>query len=157
MAKAASESINWEEGLIIKTFGLTRVYEGFPHLDAWLTVDNDLDAADIQLLEKLRQRLLKNIRTWNEETLKMKAIAFLLDKVDFDTNEIEGLFDVTFKGIIQDIKQIVTIDYTVCACTLDFIEQPYFYWHQYKKHKPTQDPFVQVLLAPFQKNRKCAC
>jgi hypothetical protein len=147
MAKATSESINWVEGLIIKTFGLTRVYEGFPLLDTWLTVDNDLDAADIQLLEKWRQKLLKNIRTWNEETLKMKAIAFLLDKVDFDTNEMEGLFDVTVKGIIQDTKQTVTIDYAVCKCTLDFIEQPYFYWHQYKKHKPTQDPFVQVLLA----------
>jgi hypothetical protein len=41
-------------------------------------------------------------------------------------NWIEGLFDVTVKGFIQNTKQAVTIDYAVCKCTLDFIEQPYF-------------------------------
>ena len=147
MAKATSESINWVEGLIAKTFGLKNVLDGFPLLDAWLKVDNDLDAATIEELEKRRLRLRKRVNGWNEETLKMKFIAFILDMVDYDTDDLEGVFDAELKGTVQGKQLSVVADYALCSYTFDFKEQPYFYFHEYKPRKKTKDPFAQLLLA----------
>ncbi len=147
MAKGTSETVNWEEGLIIKTFGLTKIFEGYPLLDAWLTVENDLDAADIQLLEKRRHKLVRSMSGWNEETLKMKFIALLLDMVEYDSDIFEGTFDAELKGVVQGKRLSVVADYAVSKSTFGFKEQPYFYFHEYKPRKRANDPFAQLLLA----------
>ncbi len=147
MAKAASESINWIEGLIVKTFGLKNVLDGFPLLDEWLSVENDLDEPTIQELEKRRLVLRKRVNSWNEETLKMKFIAFILDMVNYDTDEIEGVFDAELKGVVQGRKLSVVADYALCSYTFDLKEQPYFYFHEYKPRKKSKDPIAQLLLA----------
>lgn len=147
MAKASSESINWIEGLIAKTFGLSSVLDGFPLLDAWLTVENDLDSKTIEELEKRRLTLRKRVNGWNEETLKMKFIAFILDMVNYDTDDLEGVFDAELKGIVQGKHLYVVADYALCSYTFDLKEQPYFYFHEYKPRKKSKDPFAQLLLA----------
>ena len=147
MAKATSESINWIEGLIVKTFGLKNVLDGFPLLDAWLTVENDLDAPTIKELEKRRLTLRKRVNSWNEETLKMKFIAFILDMVDYDTDDLEGVFDAELKGTVQGQKLSVIADYALCSYTFDLKEQPYFYFHEYKPRKKSKDPIAQLLVA----------
>jgi hypothetical protein len=147
MAKATSESINWIEGLIIKTFGLTKILEGFPLLDAWLTVSGNLPAEETQRLEKWRLKLLKNVGTWNEETLKMKFIANIIELVDYDTDEFEGTFDAEMKGVVQGQKLSVIADYALAKATLDYMETPYFYFHEYKPRKRAKDPIAQLLLA----------
>lgn len=147
MAKAISETINWTEGLIVKTFGLSNVLDGFQLLDKWLTVDNDLDTQTIEELEKLRLKLRKRINGWNEETLKMKFIAFILNMVDYDTDDLEGVFDAELKGVVQGKNLSVVADYALCSYTFDLKEQPYFYFHEYKPRKKSKDPFAQLLLA----------
>ena len=122
MAKSVSEKINWIEGLIIKTFGLNKITEGFPVLDEWLKVENNLTVEDIQALEKLRLKLLKSVSSWNEETLKMKFISPLLIMVDYDTNGFEGLFDLEIKGVVQNEKLHVIADYTLAKVFYDLIE-----------------------------------
>jgi hypothetical protein len=147
MAKATSESVNWTEGLIVKTFGLTNFLDGFPLLDAWLSVENDLDSATIAELEKLRLRLRKKVNGWNEETLKMKFIAFILNMVDYDTDELEGIFDAEMKGVVKGQRLSVVADYALAKTTFDFKEQPYFYFHEYKPRKQAKDPVAQLLIA----------
>lgn len=147
MAKVTSESINWIEGLIIKTFGLTKIVEGFPLLDAWLTVSGELPTEEVQRLEKWRLKLLKNAGTWNEETLKMKFIANIIELVDYDTDEFEGTFDAEMKGVVQGQKLSVIADYALAKATLDYMETPYFYFHEYKPRKRAKDPIAQLLLA----------
>jgi hypothetical protein len=147
MAKASSEAINWTEGLIAKTFGLKNVLDDFPLLTQWLTVTNDLDNTTIEELEKLRLRLRKRVNGWNEETLKMKFIAFILDLVDYDTDDLEGVFDAELKGTVQGQKLAVIADYALCSYTFDLKEQPYFYFHEYKPRKKTKDPIAQLLVA----------
>ena len=147
MAKSSSESVNWTEGLILKTFGLNRILEGYPLLKEWLTVVNNLVAEDIQELEKRRFKLLKSINGWNEETLKMKFIAFILDMADYDTDDFEGVFEAELKGLVQGHKLSVVADYALAKVTLDLIEQPYFYFHEYKPRKKSKDPIAQVLVA----------
>ena len=147
MVKTTSESINWIEGLIIKTFGLTKILEDFPLLDAWLTVSGSLPAEETQRLEKWRLKLLKNAGTWNEGTLKMKFIANIIELVDYDTDEFEGTFDAEMKGVVQGQKLSVVADYALAKATLDYMETPYFYFHEYKPRKRAKDPIAQLLLA----------
>ncbi len=147
MAKETSESIHWIEGLIIKTFGLTKILEGFPILDAWLDVSGNLPAEETQRLEKWRLKLLKNVGIWNEETLKMKFIANIIELVDYDTDEYEGTFDAEMKGVVQGQKLSVIADYALAKATLDYMETPYFYFHEYKPRKRAKDPIAQLLLA----------
>lgn len=147
MAKSISESITWTEGLILKTFGLNRILEGYPLLQAWLTVEDNLTTEDIQQLEKRRMKLIKSVNGWNEETLKMKFIAFILDMVDYDTDDFEGVFEAELKGVVQGHKLSVVADYALAKVTLDIIEQPYFYFHEYKPRKKSKDPIAQVLVA----------
>ena len=154
MARATSESINWEVGLIAKTFGLKNVLDGFPLLDAWLTVENDLDSKTIEELEKLRFKLRKRVNSWNEETLKMKFIAFILNMVDYDTDDLEGVFDAELKGIVQGKHLSVIADYALCSYTFDFKDQPYFYFHEYKPRKKAKDPIAQLLLAIDRKSTR---
>ncbi len=147
MAKSASEKINWIEGLIVKTFGLTRVYENFTILEEWLTVTNNLTTSDVAELEYRRQQLIRRVNSWNEETLKMRFIAFLLDMVRYDETDFEGVFDVELTGVVQNEKLHVIADYTLAKVTIDLIEQPYFYFHEYKQSKKSKDPVAQILLA----------
>jgi hypothetical protein len=147
MAKVTSESINWTEGLIVKTFGLNKTYENFTLLDEWLKVSNNLTQKDIEELEYRRWQLLKKVNSWNEETLKMKFIAFILDMVRYDTDELEGIFDAEMKGIVKGQKLSVVADYALAKTTFDFKEQPYFYFHEYKPRKQAKDPVAQLLLA----------
>ncbi len=157
MAKSASEKINWIEGLIVETFGLTRIYENFPKLDEWLLVSNDLSSKDIEELEYRRNQLIRRVNSWNEETLKMRFIAFILDMIRYDDTPYEGIFDAELKGIVQNEKLQVVADYTLAKMTIDFIKLPYFYFHEYKQSKKTKDPIAQILLAMLiaqEKNNK---
>jgi hypothetical protein len=147
MAKATSEPIIWIEGQIIKTFGLKRVYENFPLLDNWLIVTNDLSQKDIEELEYRRWQLVRKASAWNEETLKMKFIAFILDLVRYDSDTLEGIFDAELKGTVKGQKLSIIADYALATTTYDLIEAPYFYFHEYKPRKKAKDPIAQLLLA----------
>ncbi len=147
MAKKATAPVNWIEGLIVKTFGLTRVFEEFPLLENWMKVTNDLSKKDIEELEYRRWQLVRKVNSWNEETLKMKFIAFILDLVRYDTDELEGIFDAELKGIVKGQRLSVVADYALSKVTFDLREQPYFYFHEYKPRKKSKDPFAQLLLA----------
>ncbi len=147
MAKSASESISWTTGLVVKTFALTRVNEGFDLLEDWLKVENDLNEVELVELERLRKKLMPRINAWNEETLKMKFIAFILDLVDYDIVPFEGLFETEMSAIVEGKSLKVITDFTVAKVTEDLVEQPYFYFHEYKPRKKSKDPIAQVLLA----------
>ncbi len=147
MAKSKSEKINWIEGLIVKTFGLNRIFGNFLLLNEWLNVVNNLTTSDIEELEYRRNQLERNINLWNEETLKMNFIAFILDLIRYDDTPFKGIFDAELQGIVENEKLHVIADYTLAKVTIDLIEQPYFYFHEYKQSKKTKDPIAQILLA----------
>lgn len=143
MAKA----ISWTHGLIKKTFALQKIDEGYPLLEDWLTTTNDLTALEIEMLEKRRKKLLRNVNGWNEETLKMKFIAFILDMADYDIDPFQGIFEAEMSAVVQGYPLKVIADFTVATVIEDLIEYPYFYFHEYKQKKNAKDPIGQVLLA----------
>jgi hypothetical protein len=145
---AKKDSIQWTHGLVTKTFGLHRIYEGYPLLDEWLTVNNhEMSDIDKELLEIRRQKLLRHVNAWNVETLKMKFIAFVLDMADYDVGNFQGIFEAEMSASVHDHALKVIADFTVATVIEDLIEKPYFYFHEYKQKKNAKDPIAQVLVA----------
>ena len=140
-------AINWTEGLVMKTFDLERVYDGFPLLDSWMTVENNLTEMDITMLEYRRSQLERNVNGWNEETLKMKFIAFIIDMAQYDTLKFQGFFEAEMSGVLKGRFIKVITDFMVAQYIADLIERPFFYFHEYKPKKKSKDPIAQVLLA----------
>ena len=144
---AREKSIVWTHGLIRKTFALQKIEEGYPLLDDWTNTTNNLTELEIEMLEKRRKKLLQNVNGWNEETLKMKFIAFILDMADYDIGQFQGIFEAEMSAVVQGYSLKVITDFTVATVIEDLIEYPYFYFHEYKQKKNTKDPIAQVLLA----------
>lgn len=144
---AKDKSIVWTHGLIKKTFALQKIDEGYPLLEEWLSVTNNLTAEELDMLEKRRKKLLTNVSGWNEETLKMKFIAFILDMADYDNEPFQGIFEAEMSAVVQGHALKVITDFTVATVIEDLIEYPYFYFHEYKQKKNAKDPIAQVLLA----------
>ena len=142
-----AKSIVWTHGLIRKTFALQKIEEGYPLLEDWVLVTNNLTEVDLEMLEKRRKTLLKNVNCWNVETLKMKFIAFILDMADYDVGQFQGIFEAEMAAIVQGHSLKVITDFTVATVIEDLIEYPYFYFHEYKQKKNSKDPIAQVLLA----------
>ena len=142
------EKTDWTVGLLTKTFKLSKVLENYALLDEWLTVENDLSDRDKAELERIRLPLLKNFNNWNEETLKMKFIALLLDLVNYDEiGDFQTLFDSEIKGFVDNVELKCIADFTVAKTIEDLIENPYFYFHEYKRKKnKADDPIAQVLI-----------
>lgn len=142
------EKIDWTVGLLTKTFKLSKVLENDPSLNEWLTVKNNLNASEKAALERIRLPLLKNFNNWNEETLKMKFIALLLDLVNYDSiGNFQTLFDAEVRGFVDKIELKCIADFTVAKTIEDLIESPYFYFHEYKRKKnKADDPIAQVLI-----------
>jgi hypothetical protein len=145
---AKSTAINWTTGRIAQVFKLNRVYYNFPLLEDWLKVENTLTETDITMLDYRRDNLLRRVNSWNEETLKMKFIAFILDMVQYDSATWEGIFETEMSATIDGHSLKVITDFTVAKVFEDLIERPYFYFHEYKAaKKKSKDPIAQVLLA----------
>jgi hypothetical protein len=142
------EKIDWTIGLLTKQFKLSKVLENYALLDNWLEVEDDLNESDKAALQRIRLPLLKNFNTWNEETLKMKFIALLLDLVNYDeVGDFQTLFDAEIKGVVDNIELKCIADFTVARTIEDLIENPCFYFHEYKRKKnKADDPIVQVLI-----------
>ena len=145
MAKA--KAIVWTTGLVVKTFNLDHIYRGFHLLEDVMTVENDLTVMDIEMLDYRREQLTRNVNGWNEETLKMKFIAFILDMARYDVGKLQGVFETEMSAIVQGHSLKVVTDFTVAKVIEDYIDKPYFYFHEYKQKKNAKDPAAQILLA----------
>ena len=134
--------------MVAKTFGLTFQPENNTLLAEWMTVQDTISQNEKAALEELRQNLRLHVNAWNEETLKMKFIAFLLGMVKYDTPDIQSIFDAELSAKVEGRSIKVITDFLLAKASFDVVEAPYFYFHQYKrKKKNADDPVAQVLLA----------
>lgn len=140
-------SIKWTEGLLQERFRLTRVFEPTDRLQTWLTVDDNLSDADLQRVNELSQRLFRHVSYWNEETLKMRFIAPLLEMVDYEIGNVQTFFEAELRDQVDGQSLKIIVDFVVASAKADLIKAPYFCFHEYKREKQPEDPTAQVLLA----------
>ncbi len=84
------KKIQWNEGLVMFTFGLTRLNtRDMALLVDWQNTNEDLNDIDLQYLEKLRSRDESEIDAWNEEELKMRYLSFIVDFANYTNKDHE--------------------------------------------------------------------
>ena len=99
-----------------------------------------------KLLKRLQRKLELFVRGWNEQELREKVIAHLVEAVDFDMYDIEiGSFSeremkAVYKGNIIQGK----VEWMV-ANGLFEPQRPFFFIHEYKREKHNSDPVGQLL------------
>ena len=147
----AAKKFQWNEGLVMDTFGLNRLrYEEVPLLTDWISAKVDLSDIDMVFLEKLRNKAELKIDSWNEEELKMNYISFIVEFADYndEDSEYNTYFERPVIAEVAGHKINIIVDFMIAQGVRDYVKKPYFCFHEYKREKKyNDDPIAQVLLA----------
>lgn len=143
--KKTFEHCLWEE--LTKWFGLERL-KAFAPLESLLQITNNLNETVGKSLEQLNGLLIDNFMDWNEDELKMQFISPLLFLVNYhDSPKYHPFSQRTLKMQTPEIELSGTIDWML-ATGKQIPTKPFFFLHEYKKEKGTDnDPVGQVLAA----------
>ncbi len=123
--------------------------------DEWFGAGYDLTNEEIDFLEKLIKKHKLYLPHYAEEDLKMKFIAFVLDKVNF--LEI-GVLDWYEAGITAEVNGIELkgfVDYVVAKGNKD-PQRPYFFIQEFKHteaNKDVEDQLLAELVAAINLNK----
>ena len=147
----SAKKIQWNEGLVMHTFGLKKVYaEEMPILTDWISANEDLSDIDTKNLERLRKRAEYEIEAWNEEELKMRYLSFIVDFANYveKDREYRVYNERPINAEVEGHKINVIVDLMIAKGVRDYVQNPYFCFHEYKREKKyNDDPIAQVLLA----------
>lgn len=147
----ATKKFQWNEGLVMDTFGLSRLNsQAMPLLTDWLMTNEDLSDIDPHYLEKLRSRAEAEVDAWNEEELKMRYLSFIVDFANYTEKDREYriYFERPISAEVEGHKINVVVDFMIAQGVRDYVKKPYFCFHEYKREKKYNDaPIAQVLLA----------
>ncbi|KOR27949.1 hypothetical protein TI05_17930, partial [Achromatium sp. WMS3] len=114
--------------------------------DNWFDNKQIIKDNDIQFLTELLNKEFNFIRIYQEEDLKVKFIAPILNRIDFrDINkEIRDFYEQ--KLTYQTEKFILTgITDFLISRGLEYSEKPYFFIQEFKKGKENVHPEPQLL------------
>jgi hypothetical protein len=133
---------------VLDAFALNRNTE-CELLDKWLSVPYEFDDADKTLLEKKRKQLIDEGEFWNEEELKMRFLAFLLEIADIDEKgKIKVFFERPMYAIVNGYELNVICDAMVATPKgIGKPKKPYFFLQEFKKQKNSADAEGQMLMA----------
>ncbi len=142
---------NWREGDLIQTFKIIPIRDRKTALmEEWLNAPKiTLDIAEKAVFDKILKRAISDISGWNEEDLKMKFIAYILDLGLMNEGVgIVSYFDKTISANVEGTKLVVKSDFMLAKGVLDAFRTPYFHFQEYKPNKnPKGDPMAQLLEA----------
>jgi hypothetical protein len=136
----------WTIDEVEEHFGLQQTFTS-TKLDAWLASNYPIPAEEHIVLEKLRNTAFLNIEYWNEEDLKIKFLAFILDIVQFDETRYKGFLERTIKVPYNGEIFGGIVDYVVATGKAE-PRVPFFFIQEYKPQRRSgRDPLAQVLSA----------
>ncbi|MDZ7898661.1 MAG: hypothetical protein U5N85_11640 [Arcicella sp.] len=145
MTKKGKKSLELIEPILVRTFGLTRLFDETPLLKEWLGATGSLSEMDMALLGESLKKLIKNADSWNEEELKMQFISFIIFLARFD-DPIRTYYDREINEFIGDVFLNCKSDMMLSKGIGELIETPYFFLHEYKREKKySGDPVGQML------------
>ena len=157
MGKTRKKSFTLDE--LVSFFDLKKVAQCEP-LDEWLAAKYNLNELETTILKRKHREMVLEGDYWNEEELKIRFIAFLLDIAAIDVkNTIKVFFERPLKATI-DKKDLSVVCDCMVATPIGFNtpNEPYFFLQEFKKGKGNpHDPEAQTLAAMLiaqQKNKK---
>ena len=147
---AKQKSIELLEPNLIVTFGLERVYKPTPKLLDWISAKSEINDLDMILVNEVREKLMKNADSWNEEELKMQFISMIIFLIRCD-DPIRTYYDREISTEIDGIYISSKVDMMFSKGVGELIGTPYFFLHErtaarYKREKKySGDPVGQML------------
>ncbi len=151
MAKKQRKEIKYAEADLIKLFNLKRLVgnEEHPLMIEWTNITIPiLDEFEKNSFDKILKKAKKNIEGWNEEELKVKFIATVVDLgyLEEDNERYKTYYERELFTTINDNYLYLKADFMIAEGILDKPSTPYFYFQEYKKLKdPSGDPVPQLL------------
>ena len=143
---------DWKFEEVELTFGIEQVFE-HPLLTDWLSATHLPGEDDKQTLEKLCDKLLRAINTYNEEELKSFFISPLLSLVPFEGHGLRPFMDRPFSF---EYGQDESGNPLVASGRVDWLlakgrqepREPRVFLHEYKREvMATGEPIGQLLIA----------
>lgn len=118
-----------------------------PFLDRWLAVSCTFPPEIHAQLMQLQQKLRSSVLVWNEEELKVKFIAHVLNGVDYDTEHFQSFLERELVATIHGTTVKGVVDYIVAQGRFA-PKKPFFCLHEYKQERTaSKDPLGQLLIA----------
>lgn len=139
---------NYTEADLVLNLGLDRVKLVLtPTTAEWLDAKTLLTAEEQILFDKLWKRAKQNIEAWQEEELKVKFIAPILELCDLiDGEGYETYLEKTISATVDGYFLKTKADFMISKGIMDKPLRPYFHVQEWKPHKkPTGDSMAQLL------------
>lgn len=136
----------WTRQDIADEFGLkTKLY--CKDLEDWLNSDESITESERDTLDSLQEKLKRYVDIWNEQELIIKFITFIIELVDYDTDNFKSFANRKLKGEISGKQVSGEVDLMIASGDYE-PKEPYFCLHEYKKEKGSDnDPLGQLLIA----------
>jgi hypothetical protein len=141
---------NYSEADLILLFNLNRITEEYtPLMQEWTNATTTLTEFENTLFQRIRLRAKREILGWQEEDLKMKFIAYVLELANLIEDEhFQSYFEKTVSTTLDGHFLKTKTDFMLAKGILDKPQQPYFHFQEYKPHKkPVGDSMAQLLEA----------
>ncbi len=126
---------------------LVNIQESFDDkiFETWFNSINLTDENVIDFLSKLLIKEGKYIKYYNEENLKIKFIAQIINLVDFNISEnLKDFYEETLTYQTENFIFTGNVDFLVSK-GVKKSEKPYFFIQEFKKGKENSDPEPQLL------------
>lgn len=141
---------NYSEADLMLMFNLERIKTPYTSLmNEWTNATTTLTDIEQFIFKKIWLRATKDIEGWQEEDLKMKFIAPVLELSNLvETEQVQSYFEKTVSVTIEGRFLKTKTDFMIAKGILDKPQQPYFHFQEYKPHKrPVGDSMAQLLEA----------
>ncbi len=142
----------YSEDDIIELFNLQRLVGNNEHplMQEWTNTSATLHSGEQYLFDSITKNLARKIRSWNEETLKMNFIAFVLKLGHLEeTERYKTFYESVLEATVEEHFLKVRADMMVASGVLESPKVPYFYFQEYKKLKDPKGDVTAQLLAAF--------
>lgn len=112
----------------------------------WFSDQPALKEDDIHFLTELLKKEFNFIRIYNEEDLKVKFIAPILNRIDFRdlAREIRDFYEEKITYKTDQFIFTGTTDFLISK-GLEYSEEPYFFIQEFKRGKESSYPEAQLL------------
>ncbi len=129
---------NYEE--VENTFHIQEM-DTLPLLEEWLSAEYEIEEHTKINLHKMKDKLKKKAKAWNEDELKMFFIAPLLEDVELETPYFQPYTQRSISATIGEIEVGGRVDLVVAKGKRS-PQQPFFCLHEYKQDRPPLSPQI---------------
>jgi hypothetical protein len=136
---------DWTAQEVRDTFGITKI-KSLPLLIEWLSVIHLPDASKIVFMEEKRALLERFYLSWNEDELKFRFIAQIVELASLVGESFNTFTQRTLSAVVKDVLLQGRPELMVASGQED-PKKPYFFIHEYKPTKRASEPLGQVLSA----------